>query len=144
MATVASPATSAPHQSSSQRQVHASTPTSSDPMPTIPGRKCFVTVGATASFRQLLAAVLRPDFLKSLTDNGFDRLEVQCGPEADLIWFRQAVSSLGDVNGLDIECFSYSKDLMSSFLECRAERVDGVQRRLAGCVISHAGKPCHT
>jgi len=99
------------------------------------GRRCFVTIGATAAFRQLLVEIIQPEFLKCLSDNGFDVLEVQCGPDYD--WFQEQVNALAETSkhGIDITCFALTNNMASHMLACRGEA--GI--RLAGCVISHAG-----
>ena len=96
-------------------------------------RNCFVTVGATAGFRQLLEEVLSDRFLKKLASSGFAALTVQCGPDAK--WFADQVSALPDRQGLKITSFERTDDMKPYFLECRGQK--GVQ--LAGCVVSHAG-----
>ncbi|KAK0615019.1 glycosyltransferase family 28 C-terminal domain-containing protein [Bombardia bombarda] len=98
-------------------------------------RRCFVTIGATAGFRQLLDEIIQPAFLTCLAEHGFDMLEVQCGPDHD--WFAQQTGSLEKeaTHGVEIRSFEYTKDMQSHMLECRGEA--GV--RLAGCIISHAG-----
>src|SRR5207244_2831402 len=51
-------------------------------------RNCFVTVGATASFKLLLEEICRPEFLVQLRQCGYTGLDVQCGP--DLEWFSES------------------------------------------------------
>ncbi|KAK0733273.1 glycosyltransferase family 28 C-terminal domain-containing protein [Lasiosphaeria miniovina] len=97
------------------------------------GRMCLVTVGATAGFPQLLAEVIKPEFLQCLASYRFKRLEVQCGPDYD--WFAAQVEALSDNYGIDIRCFTYTKNMSLCYVRCRGEA--GV--RLAGCVITHAG-----
>lgn len=103
-------------------------------------RKCFVTVGATAGFRPLLEAVLQPEFLSCLAVYHYDRLEVQCGPDQDYRWFQEQLARITDFHGISIHAFTYTSDLKSHILDCRGERMGNVQFKLAGCVISHAGK----
>lgn len=99
-------------------------------------RRCFVTVGATASFRQLLEEIAQPSFLASLADNGFECLDVQCGPDHE--WFDGTISSLTDdeKHGIKITTFSLTNDMQGYMLRCRGEK--GV--RAPGVVISHAGE----
>ncbi|KAK0703219.1 hypothetical protein B0T26DRAFT_492475 [Lasiosphaeria miniovina] len=96
-------------------------------------RLCFVTVGATAGFRQLLAEIIKPEFLQRLAHYKFRRLEVQCGPDYD--WFAEQVEALPDDYGIDIRSFTYTKNMSLCYVRCRGE----AGLRLAGCVITHAG-----
>ncbi|KAK3937908.1 glycosyltransferase family 28 C-terminal domain-containing protein [Diplogelasinospora grovesii] len=100
---------------------------------TVRGRRCFVTIGATAGFRQILVEIIQPEFLQCLASHGFDVMEVQCGP--DYTWFQTQVAALTNNHGITIQPFDYTKDMKSHMLECRGQA--GV--RLAGCIISHAG-----
>lgn len=104
--------------------------------PQLPQRRCFVTVGATAGFRDLIAEVSTPAFLATLARLGFGRLDVQGGPDAD--FFRDRINNLSEAErqGLTIRWFGLAASLEEYFLACRGER----DVRLAGCVISHAGK----
>lgn len=96
-------------------------------------RRCFVTAGSVVSFRALLSSVLRPDFLRALTDLGFDTLEVQCGD--DHAWFMEQVDKLDIDEKLNIKAIDWSPSLRDNMLECRG--VSGV--RAPGAVIAHAG-----
>ncbi|KAL8392559.1 hypothetical protein RB595_002666 [Gaeumannomyces hyphopodioides] len=101
--------------------------------PNLP-RRAFVTVGATASFRPLLAEILRPSFLAWMVRYGFDNIQVQCGP--DLAWFRSMVDQLDfDLGNLKISCFRYTTNMRDFIIPCRP--VEGVSN--AGIVICHAG-----
>jgi len=95
-----------------------------------------VTVGATAGFRDLLDEVSTPGFLRALAEQGYGRLDVQCGP--DLAHFRARVAALADKDrqGIEVSAFDLVDDITPFLVACRGE--EGV--RLAGCVISHAGK----
>ena len=42
-------------------------------------KQCFVTVGATASFNELISATLAQDFLAALEKSGYTDLRVQYG-----------------------------------------------------------------
>jgi len=95
-------------------------------------RHCFVTVGATAPFRQLLEDVLSPDFLEFMSQDGFEHMTVQCG--ADLAWARDRLERLNTF-GIRVDVMDYTADIKEHMLLCRGE----YKRRLAGCVISHAG-----
>ncbi|CAK7262971.1 N-acetylglucosaminyldiphosphodolichol N-acetylglucosaminyltransferase catalytic subunit alg13 [Sporothrix epigloea] len=110
------------------------------------GRRCFVTVGATASFIKLLREVLAPNFLDFLAARDFCELVVQTGPDHE--WALQQVASLGELaatrtpdTGKEsprwpvIDVIPYTTDILSMMLLCRGE----AKRRLAGAMISHAG-----
>ncbi|KAL8358000.1 hypothetical protein RB601_009432 [Gaeumannomyces tritici] len=101
--------------------------------PNLP-RRAFVTVGATASFRPLLAEILRPSFLSWMMQYGFDDIQVQCGP--DLAWFQSMVDQLDiDLGNLKISCFRYTTSMRDFIIRCRP--VEGVSN--AGVVVCHAG-----
>ncbi|GAB1316261.1 N-acetylglucosaminyldiphosphodolichol N-acetylglucosaminyltransferase catalytic subunit alg13 [Madurella fahalii] len=103
--------------------------------PSLPGRRCFVTVGATASFRALIEEVSSPSFLQCLAEHGYTRLDVQCGPDYQL--FEQRINSLRDEDkhGIEIGMFAYTDAMADYMLACRGE----IGVRPAGCVISHGG-----
>lgn len=97
-------------------------------------RECFVTVGATASFKGLIKAVMAPAFLKKLTELGYTRLVIQCGP--DLPLFEELKESL-DLKGLDVTAFDFNKTGLGQEMRgCKAN--SGLSKM--GVVISHAGK----
>lgn len=98
------------------------------------GRHCFVTIGATAGFRQLLVEILEPKFLQCLSSYGYDILDVQCGPDHE--WFRSQADKLTNTYGVAIHHFAYTDNMQDHLLECRGL----AGRRLPGCIISHAGK----
>ncbi|RYP53852.1 hypothetical protein DL768_001303 [Monosporascus sp. mg162] len=56
-----------------------------DPDPNALRRVAFVTVGATAGFRPLLAEVLSEPFVARLVALGYTRLVIQCGPDVDFV-----------------------------------------------------------
>ncbi|RYP90702.1 hypothetical protein DL770_003167 [Monosporascus sp. CRB-9-2] len=56
-----------------------------DPDPNALRRVAFVTVGATAGFRPLLAEVLSEAFVARLVALGYTRLVIQCGPDVDFV-----------------------------------------------------------
>ncbi|KAK0616255.1 hypothetical protein B0T14DRAFT_433193 [Immersiella caudata] len=96
--------------------------------------QCFVTVGATAGFRPLLAEVASPAFFSAIAGLRFGRLVVQCGP--DLAWFEEKVAGLGTgTRGIEVEAFDLTNDMQAHMLACRSERGS----RRPGCIISHAG-----
>ncbi|KAL2126905.1 hypothetical protein VTI74DRAFT_11639 [Chaetomium olivicolor] len=101
----------------------------------LPGRRCFVTIGATAGFRSLLEEVSTPAFLSCLAGHGYTDLRVQCGP--DLAFFADRVAALKDEerHGVAVVSFAYTDEMTANIVACRGE--DGV--RPAGCVIAHGG-----
>lgn len=111
------------------------------------GRRCFVTVGATAGFPSLLQEVLSGDFVAFLDSRGFTELVVQTGPDQDAVAPAvRALSTNTTTYGPEqrhmrsgtwpaITTFSYTRDMVSSMLPCRSE----VGERLPGVMISHAG-----
>ena len=111
------------------------------------GRRCFVTVGATASFQKLLSDILEPQFLDCLGSRGFGELVVQTGP--DHAWALARIASLGteqprstgtpapnEPRWPTIQAVPYSNDLQTLMLPCRGE---ASQKRLPGAMISHGG-----
>lgn len=97
-------------------------------------RRCFVTTGSMASFRPLLEEVLSKRFLQALVHNGFDTIEIQCGPDLAWVW-AQAQERRQQVP-INIEAFAFSSDIRDRMLQCRGEA--GV--RHAGVIIGHAGQ----
>jgi beta-1,4-N-acetylglucosaminyltransferase len=104
--------------------------------PDLPGRHCFVSVGATAGFRSLLDEVSTAGFLASLAGHGFASLEVQCGPDHSAIWERLARLTEEERRGVAVSCFAYTGNMHAHIINCRG--LVGV--RPAGCVIAHGGK----
>jgi beta-1,4-N-acetylglucosaminyltransferase len=111
-------------------------PAPAPPTPPLPGRRCLVTVGATAGFRSLLEEVSTTGFFQCLAEKGFSFLAIQCGPDLALVQERVAALSDEEKHGIAVECFDFTDDMATRIISCRGER--GVRR--AGCVISHGGK----
>ncbi|KIX00643.1 uncharacterized protein Z518_09708 [Rhinocladiella mackenziei CBS 650.93] len=102
------------------------------------GRRCFVTIGATAPFNSLIKAVLEPDFIKTLQETGYTELRIQYGGhEGEGIFrARREDSQHTSVNGnFEITGFGFNK------LGLREEMaaVKGPATGNEGVVISHAG-----
>ncbi|KAM7199365.1 hypothetical protein V8F20_005760 [Naviculisporaceae sp. PSN 640] len=97
------------------------------------GRQCFITVGATAGFRQLIAEVMTDEFLRTLAAYGYSRIDIQCGP--DHAWFKEKAPEIREFYGLQIRHFGYTGDMQYHMVLCRGE----AGHRLPGCIISHAG-----
>lgn len=104
--------------------------------PSMPGRRCFVTVGATAGFRSLLEEVSSAGFLQSLAEHGYTLLDVQCGPDQAAFDDRIAGLPNEDRHGVEVRSFAYTGEMQEYVLACRGEQ----NVRPAGCVISHGGK----
>lgn len=126
------------------------------------GRRCVVTVGATASFLKLLHDVLSPVFLDVLAAQGFSELVVQTGPDHG--WALQRIEALGTQQTSEpgdseaktakpekpekqkvpsprwpvIQAVSYTTEMTALILPCRGDAY-GPQRRPPGAMISHAG-----
>ncbi|KAL2198211.1 glycosyltransferase family 1 protein [Corynascus similis CBS 632.67] len=111
-------------------ETHQNTPQTAPP-----GRRCFVTVGATAGFRALLDEVSTSGFCLCLAEHGYTTLEVQCGPDEVAFAERVARLSDDDKHGVTIRSFGYTGNMQAHILDCRGQA--GV--RPAGCVISHGG-----
>jgi len=95
-------------------------------------KECLITTGATAEFPELIQAALSPECLKSFVENGFTRLNFQCG--ASISSFQDLKPS--DTKGLDINAFDFNKNgLNKEMRACQAK--EGVSQK--GLVICHAG-----
>ncbi|KAI8948425.1 hypothetical protein F4801DRAFT_459050 [Xylaria longipes] len=102
-------------------------------------RTAFVTIGATASFRNLLQEVLSSKFLTTLRSLNFTDLVVQCGP--DLEYFDTIRPDHAQTSyGVKITTFSYAPDLKQYYLQAsQGDGNDGNGKRARGVIISHAG-----
>ncbi len=103
-----------------------------------PRKLCFVTIGATAAFDQLIKAALSPKFLQRLQASGYTDLRLQYGKDGQMILedFRSRFGSKsGEEFGIKITGFDFNKKGLGS--EMRAAKGEG--DRLEGVVISHAG-----
>ncbi|KAE8445318.1 hypothetical protein EG329_013556 [Mollisiaceae sp. DMI_Dod_QoI] len=93
---------------------------------------CFVTTGATAEFRELIQAVLSPDCLRALKDEGFTTMNFQCGDT--LKDFPSLMPH--NILGMELNAFAFKKDgLNRDMRECQA--LEG--QREQGLIILHAG-----
>ena len=102
------------------------------------GKRCFVTIGATAPFNSLVKIVLEPPFLQALHDAKYKHLRVQYGDEGQQI-FDQKIGnrrvSIEQKLGISVSGFSFNKVGLHD--ELRA--VKGTSQAEEGIVISHAG-----
>lgn len=97
-------------------------------------RECFVTVGATASFKGLIKAVMAPEFIAKLVELHYTRLIIQCGPDMSLF---NELKEASDTKGLDVSAFDFNKQGLGKEMRgCKGED----DRSSMGVVISHAGK----
>lgn len=99
-----------------------------------PSRECFVTVGATAEFPQLIQAVLSEESLQALKESGFTKLNLQCGPS--LAYFQEIKPTGNNALGLEIKAFDFNKQGLGQEMRALQPR-HGVSE---GLVICHAGK----
>lgn len=103
-----------------------------------PGKLCFVTIGATASFDSLIKATLSLDFLDALRTSGYTDLLLQHGTEGGSI-LQDFLSSSGAILdkqcGINIKGFDFNKQGLG--VEMRAAK--GSDDEAEGVVISHAG-----
>ena len=109
----------------------------------VPGKKTvFVTVGATAAFKELVRSVLAQRSLGALQAAGYEQLLVQYGKDGEEV-FRDALAAYGapaagrplTVNGISISGFDFRAGGLVEEMALAKNR-DGVE----GAVISHAGK----
>lgn len=100
-----------------------------------PGKTCFVTIGATASFVGLIKAALAPVFLTALESQGYTELLVQYGQGGKDL-FDSCIAARGSLN-LHIHGFDLDKAGLAPYML----RAKGGSRngREVGVVISHAG-----
>lgn len=111
-----------------------------------PPKRCFVTVGATASFTRLIRAVLEARFLDALAHQGYTELRVQYGKGGkktfdDYFWVLP--DELKTKLGIAITGFDFNKDgLQEEMLAAKRVHKKSQYRGVEGCVISHAGECC--
>lgn len=102
-------------------------------------RICFVTIGATASFDQLIKATLSPDFLQALQASDYTTLSLQYGKNGQqmLQEVRKNVASGRQRDyGVEITGFDFNKQGLGQ--EMKTAKAG--KNRQEGVVISHAGK----
>ena len=101
----------------------------------MPAKHCFVTVGATASFHELLAAVLQPDFISALKAKGYTDLVVQYG-NGGKEQYTQALAAAGK-DAIKVSGFDLDRNGLNKYMrEASGSTSDTTQ----GVVISHAGR----
>ncbi|QIW99893.1 hypothetical protein AMS68_005411 [Peltaster fructicola] len=95
---------------------------------------CFVTVGATASFHELIDAALRPDFLAALQNQNYTQLLVQYGVGNKAHFDKALAASKAVSHNVTINSFELDANGLNTYmLEARGTVTT------AGVVISHAG-----
>ncbi|KAI0164238.1 hypothetical protein GGR52DRAFT_558944 [Hypoxylon sp. FL1284] len=128
----------------------AATAESAPPSERAASKYAFVTVGASASFKQLIEEVISDAVIAKLESHSFTHLIVQCGPDYE--FFKNAVGiadAAGDAasprgpsgedgKGLIINGFAFKDDLYDDMeLTTADESEEGV--RVPGLIITHAG-----
>ncbi|QSZ31769.1 hypothetical protein DSL72_001338 [Monilinia vaccinii-corymbosi] len=102
-----------------------------------PPKVAFVTVGATATFTELIEEVLAPHTLQILVKEGYTKLRVQAGPDAD--YWKNNIRAEKEP-GLEIEVFDFDRNgLGHEMRQCKKGGFYGNGDSLEGLVISHAG-----
>lgn len=109
-----------------------------------PTKRCFVTVGATASFTRLIKAVLDPAFLEALHNHNYTELRVQYGKDGkktfdDYTWVlsdEQKQRFEIDITGFDFRKEGLRDEILATKRVFGKSQYKGVE----GCVISHAGR----
>lgn len=106
--------------------------------PTSTGKRCFVTIGATAPFNSLVKTVLEPPFLQALHNAGYGDLRIQYGDEGQQV-FDQKIgnrkASIKEKLGISVSGFGFDKNGLNGELKA----VKGASEADDGAVISHAG-----
>lgn len=130
-----------------------------------PIKRCFLTVGATASFTSLIRAALSPQFLEILYKHDYTHLRIQYGKDGrkifeDHAWvlpedLKQRLNI--DISGFDFRTDGLAEEMtaakkgltaMESDSRRKKRTGDGTEKGQAevikagveGCVISHAGE----
>lgn len=103
-------------------------------------KTCFVTVGATASFTDLIRAVLAPDFCKALESQEYTHLLVQYGQDGKELFDKCLQQSLevGDLSSLQIGGFALDPSGLRQYM-IQAKGQHTKPPAAEGLVISHAG-----
>ncbi|KAL9112261.1 MAG: hypothetical protein Q9227_003379 [Pyrenula ochraceoflavens] len=105
-----------------------------------PRKRCFVTIGATAPFDDLIMTVLTKQFLESLQAYDYTDLRIQYGKEGRKIFDRfveargqQVKEQLGiDINGFDFDYSGLTHEMVAIKANEKENSIDGL-------LISHAG-----
>jgi hypothetical protein len=105
----------------------------------LPIKVCFVTVGATASFEELVRAALDPAFVTALEKNGYSHLMIQYGKNAAIFqnFLKQYPPGRRPWQRIDVNGFSFHEHGLGG--EFALAQADISKGRSGGVVISHAG-----
>ncbi|CAG8958935.1 hypothetical protein HYFRA_00012932 [Hymenoscyphus fraxineus] len=105
-------------------------------------RECFVTIGATAKFEDLVAAAVSEQTLIKLKELGYTHLTVQVGDLED--YFKQIRPQ--DTKGIIVQHFTFDKDGLAHYMKkCKANpgpdggSINGFTPSEEGLIICHAG-----
>lgn len=101
-----------------------------------PGKRCFVTIGATAAFDALIEAVLEPSVLSQLASAGYTQLLVQYGKDGRKLFENLTTGEEQKSFGIGFAGFDFDANGLSDYM--------AQARDSGGCVISHAGKKFKT
>lgn len=110
----------------------------------LPRKRCFVTIGATAPFDDLLRALFRPSFLQALHEAYYTELRVQYGKEGQAV-YEECASGLLNIAkkglGIEISGFGFNTDgLAEEMLAAKGHPTAREKGEASeGVVISHAG-----
>ena len=97
-------------------------------------KECFVTVGATATFEQLIQAALSREVFAKLKEKGFTHVNYQYGESFTL--FHEVKPE--DTLAIEVGAFGFKKEGLKEDIK-KCKRVAGQSEE--GLVISHAGEP---
>lgn len=103
---------------------------------------CFVTVGATASFEDLIKAVLSETFLSALQKSGYTKLLVQYGKGGKTIYDKATVEAKASSKQITIDGFELDSGGLGKYLREVKGNLPGANAS-EGVVISHAGEYGH-
>ncbi|TEY39080.1 hypothetical protein BOTCAL_0468g00100 [Botryotinia calthae] len=102
-----------------------------------PPKVALVTVGATATFKELIEEVFASHTLQALAKEGYTKLRVQAGPDAEY-WKNNIPAEKG--SELEIEVFDFDRNgLGHEMRQCKRGGFYGTGESSEGVVISHAG-----
>jgi beta-1,4-N-acetylglucosaminyltransferase len=101
---------------------------------------CFVTIGATASFDELIKSVLSNPFLEALKTANYTDLLLQHGLEGQKILdeFKKLSSANNETSDIRVNGFAFNKKGLGEEMRAAKGGADSAE----GVVISHAGNHC--
>lgn len=98
-------------------------------------KECLITVGATASFEQLIQAALSNEVLSKLKEYGFTTINFQCG--GSLHVFHELKADVEKTYGMVLKGFAFKREGLHEDIKALKENPGKSEKGLA---ISHAGK----